>query len=175
MFSKVLIANRGEIAVRIIEACRAAGIATVALYTDADRSWLARQRADEAVWVGLGPAAESYIHFDTVIDAAKRTGADAIHPGYGFLAENAEFARRCEQEGIVFIGPSADVIDLMGNKAQAKALVETLSIPTIPGYNHSDASADELLHAANTIGYPLMLKAVSGGGGMGIRIVNAAD
>ena len=175
MFNKIVIANRGEIAVRIINACQAMGIATVALYTDADSTWLARQRADEAVNMGTGPAAESYINFDKVIDAAKHTGADAIHPGYGFLAENAAFARRCEQEGIVFIGPSADVIDLMGNKAQAKALVDTLFIPTIPGVNDTELTAEQLIEAANTMGYPVMLKAVSGGGGMGIRIVESAD
>ncbi len=172
-FQKILIANRGEIAVRVIEACRDLGIATVALYTGADRTWLARELADEAVYIGAGPAADSYINFDKVIDAAKRTGADAIHPGYGFLAENAAFARRCEEEGIVFIGPSAEVIDLMGNKAKAKALVESLDVPVIPGLDAADLSDDDLRSAANDMGYPLMLKAVAGGGGMGIRIVNS--
>ena len=171
-FQKILIANRGEIAVRVIQACRDLGIATVALYTDADRTWLARELADEAVYIGAGPAADSYINFDKVIDAAKRTGADAIHPGYGFLAENAAFARRCEEEGIVFIGPSAEVIDLMGNKAKAKALVAGLDVPVIPGLDAADLTDEELRSAANDMGYPLMLKAVAGGGGMGIRIVN---
>lgn len=168
---KLLIANRGEIAVRIINACREMGIVSVALYTDADSSWLARGLADEAVNIGAGAASDSYIDFDKVIQAAKSTGADAIHPGYGFLAENANFARRCQQEGIVFIGPNADVIDLMGNKAKAKALVESLSIPTIPGVNQTGLSEVELVNAANTMGYPVMLKAVAGGGGMGIRII----
>ena len=175
MFNKILIANRGEIAVRIIQACKGLGITTVALYTDADHSWLSRQFADEAVNIGTGPVAESYINFDKVINVAKRTGADAIHPGYGFLAENAAFARRCDQENIVFIGPSADVIDLMGNKAKAKDRVARLSIPVIPGFNQADASEAELINAANKMGYPVMLKAIAGGGGMGIRIVEQAS
>lgn len=171
VFDKILIANRGEIAVRIINACRNLGISTVALYTDADRSWLPRKLADEAVYIGTGAAAESYIDFDKVIDAAKRTGADAIHPGYGFLAENADFARRCQQEGFVFIGPSADTIELMGNKAKAKSLVTSLDIPVIPGIDASELTDQQLTDAVNAMGYPIMLKAVAGGGGMGIRIV----
>lgn len=169
---KVLVANRGEIAVRIIKACRELGIASVALYTDADRSWTARDLADEAVHIGHGPAAESYIDIEKVIAVAKRTGADAIHPGYGFLSENAKFAKRCVQEGLVFIGPSADVIDLMGNKAKAKALVSSLDIPIIPGFDTVGVTDEVLSAMAGDIGYPLMIKAVSGGGGMGIRIAH---
>lgn len=173
MFHKVLIANRGEIAVRIIKACKELGIATVALYTDADRSWSARHLADEAVNIGVGPASDSYLNIDKVIEAAKRTGSQAIHPGYGFLAEHAQFARRCEQEGLIFIGPSAEVIDLMGNKAKARERVADLGVPIIPGVNGSDLTDEELSSAAEDLGYPVMIKAVAGGGGMGIRVVHS--
>lgn len=171
MFTKVIIANRGEIAVRVVRACRELGIATVVVYTEADRSWLPYALADEAVLIGSGPAADSYINVDKIIDAAKSTGADAIHPGYGFLAENAEFAKRCVEEGLVFIGPSAEAIKLMGNKARAKQFVAGLGIPVIEGFEVNSFDFTELREAAAALGYPVMLKAAAGGGGVGIRIV----
>jgi len=174
VFQKVLVASCGEVAVRIINACQAMGIATVALYTDADRSWLPRHIAEEAVNIGTGPATDSYLHVNKVIEAAKRTGAQAIHPGYGFLAENAELARSCEKEKFVFIGSTADAIDLMGNKAEARERVAGLGIPIIPGVDGSELSDEELLSAAADLGYPIMIKAVAAGGGMGIRVVRAA-
>ena len=168
---KILIANRGEIACRIIKACRDKGIVSAAVYTDADRTWLARDQADEAVWIGEGPASCSYLDFDRIIDAAKCIGADAIHPGYGFLAENAGFARRCHEEGITFIGPQPEVIELMGNKAKAKALVASLDIPVIPGIDGFHIRDCDIGIVEKEVGFPLMIKAVSGGGGVGMRIV----
>lgn len=175
MFDKILIANRGEIAVRIIQACQHLGITTVALVTDADASWQARELADETVHIGSGPVFGSYLDFDKVIAAARRSGAQAIHPGYGLLAENSAFARRCQQEGVCFIGPSPEVIELMGNKANAKQLVADLGIATIPGRHDNGASDIDLLAAAVEMGYPVMLKAVAGGGGIGMRVIERED
>jgi acetyl-CoA carboxylase biotin carboxylase subunit len=169
---KVLIANRGEIAVRIVRALRELGVTSVAVYSAPDRVGLHVRLADEAVPIGGAPASESYLKIDRLIEAARATGADAIHPGYGFLAENAAFAREVERSGLAFIGPSADAIQLMGNKLEARRLAERLGAPLIPGSallgNISDAQT-----AAGKIGYPVMLKAAAGGGGKGMRIVRS--
>ena len=135
MFNKILIANRGEIACRVIATCRRLGIATVAVYSDADRNARHVRLADEAIHIGAAPAAESYLRAEVILDAARRSGAQAIHPGYGFLSENAGFARACDAAGIVFIGPPASAIDAMGDKSSAKALLQTASVPLTPGYH----------------------------------------
>jgi acetyl-CoA carboxylase biotin carboxylase subunit len=175
MFKKILVANRGEIAVRVIRACREMGIASVAVYSQADESCLHVRYADEAVCVGPPPARESYSHVPNIISTAIITGADAIHPGYGFLAENAHFADACEAMGLKFIGPKSSVIERLGDKAQARELARTANVPIIPG-SAVIQSDPEALKAAASIGYPLMVKASAGGGGKGIRIVhNDAD
>ncbi|MCZ6712000.1 MAG: ATP-grasp domain-containing protein [Gammaproteobacteria bacterium] len=174
MFNNVLIANRGEIAVRIARSVRDAGLQCIAVFSDADRDARHVAAADRAVALGGSSAAESYLNIDKLLDAARRTGAEAIHPGYGFLSENAEFARACSASGIVFIGPSADVIELMGNKRAAKIAVEQAGVACIPGYQGSRPSNAELLAAADSVGYPLMVKAAAGGGGRGMRRVNDA-
>ncbi len=167
---KVLIANRGEIAVRIIRACRDLGVPTVAVYSDADRAGLHVRYADEAVNIGPPRPADSYLRMDTLIEAAKRTGADAIHPGYGFLAENADFAQQVSDEGLIFIGPSPSAIATMGDKQAAREAVAKYGVPLIPG---TDAGLpdEELLNAAQQIGFPVLVKAVAGGGGKGMRAV----
>ena len=169
MFSKILIANRGEIACRIINTCRDMGVRTVAVFSDADRDALHVQEADEAVYIGPAPASESYLDGKKIIQAAKRTGAEAIHPGYGFLSENSAFAKACAKENIIFIGPPAKAIDVMGDKAKAKKLMEKAGVPLVPGaYGVGKA---ELKKAAAKIGYPVLIKAVAGGGGKGMRVV----
>jgi acetyl-CoA carboxylase biotin carboxylase subunit len=175
MFRKILIANRGEIAVRVIRACREMGIGSVAVFSDADASSLHVQLADEAVAIGPPPAAESYLDMAKIVAAARTTGAEAIHPGYGFLAENAAFARLCKKEGLVFIGPNADSLALVGDKVRARQAMEKAGIPTIPGMRSAAASPDEFLAAARTLGYPVMVKASAGGGGKGMRVVCAED
>jgi len=171
MFEKILIANRGEIACRIIRTCRRMGIRTVAVYSEADAGALHVQLADEACCIGNSTPADSYLRIGNVLDAVKKHGAQAIHPGYGFLSENAEFARRCSQSGIFFIGPSAEAIEQMGSKDQAKCVMENAGVPVVPGYKGAEQSP-EFLHAeAEKIGYPLMIKAVFGGGGKGMRVV----
>ena len=171
MFEKILIANRGEIACRIIRTCRRMGIRTVAVYSEADAGALHVQLADEACHIGKSTSAESYLRIGNVLDAAKKHGAQAIHPGYGFLSENAEFARQCSKSRIVFIGPSAEAIEQMGAKDQAKCVMENAGVPVVPGYKGAEQSP-EFLHAeAEKIGYPLMIKAVLGGGGKGMRVV----
>ena len=174
MFNKILIANRGEIACRVITTCRRLGIATVAVYSDADRNARHVRLADEAVHIGAAPAAESYLRADVILDAARRTGAQAIHPGYGFLSENAGFARACADAGVVFIGPPASAIDAMGDKSAAKALMQAANVPLTPGY-HGDRQEPEFLRAqADAIGYPVLIKASAGGGGKGMRKVEAS-
>ena len=171
---KVLIANRGEIAVRIIRACRELGLPTVAVYSDCDRGARHVRDADQAVHVGPSPAVESYLRIDRLIDAARRTGADAVHPGYGFLAENAAFASACRDAGLTFIGPSPDAIALMGSKTAARAVAMRAGVPVVPGTDAplaSDTSDDEIARAAARIGYPVIVKAVAGGGGKGMRDV----
>lgn len=171
MFKKVLIANRGEIAVRIIRACEERGIATVAVFSDADRTALHVRYADEAYHIGPPPSRESYLCIDKIIDVARRAGADAIHPGYGFLSENAAFAAACADAGITFIGPSPDAIEKMGDKSTARATVAKRNVPLVPG--SEKGLRDEELHAAaHQIGFPLMIKASAGGGGKGMRAVH---
>ncbi len=170
MFRKILIANRGEIAVRIIRACQERGIRTVAVYSDADRAALHVRYADEAYHIGPSPARDSYLRGDVIIDVARRAGADAIHPGYGFLAENAEFAAACEDAGITFIGPPAAAIAAMGDKTTARATVARAGVPLVPG-TEKNLSDDALLAAAEELGYPVLVKASAGGGGKGMRLV----
>lgn len=175
MLQKVLIANRGEIACRIMRTARAMGIATVAVYSDADAHAMHVAMADEAVHIGPGPATDSYLRIDKVIAAATETGADCIHPGYGFLAENADFADACVQAGIKFIGPSADAMRALGGKAQAKTIAIAADVPVVPGYQGEAQDLTTLQDEANAIGYPVMIKAVSGGGGRGMRLVEEAS
>ncbi len=172
-FNKVLVANRGEIACRVLRSARAEGYATVAVYSEADRGALHTTLADETVCIGPGVAAESYLKMDAVLDAAKQTGANAIHPGYGFLAENPEFAKACVDAGIVFIGPSTDAILRMGNKAEAKRVMQSADVPCVPGYNGESQEDATLKEEALQIGFPLLLKATAGGGGRGMRRVDA--
>ncbi|RAR61562.1 3-methylcrotonoyl-CoA carboxylase alpha subunit [Onishia taeanensis] len=174
-FSKVLIANRGEIACRVMRSARAMGIATVAVYSDADANARHVREADEAVRIGPAAARDSYLKVDAVLQAAKRTGAGAIHPGYGFLSENADFVTACADAGIVFIGPPAAAISAMGDKSAAKARMAQAGVPLVPGY-HGDDQDDKLLRAeADQIGYPVLLKASAGGGGKGMRVVESGD
>lgn len=168
---RMLIANRGEIAVRIQRACRELGIEVVQVYSEADRNSMAVQLADHAVCIGAARSSESYLKADTVIEAAKALNADAIHPGYGFLSENASFARLCEQQDVIFIGPPSDVIATMGDKASARAMALAAGMPITPGSSGIVTSAADALAIAETIGYPVILKAVAGGGGRGLRIV----
>ena len=174
MFKKILIANRGEIAIRIIRACKEMGIKTVAVYSKADQFSLHIKFADEAICIGAGPPLESYLNIPRIIAAAEISNADAIHPGYGFLAENAKFSAICEENGFSFIGPNSETIDLMGNKVNARKVAEESGVPIIPGSN-ALSSVDDLLEIANNIGYPVMLKASGGGGGKGMRVLNNAS
>ena len=173
MFSKILIANRGEIACRVIRTARKLGYATVAVYSDADRDAPHVALADEAVYIGPSPAAQSYLKFDAILDAARKTGADALHPGYGFLSENAAFAQACADAGVVFIGPPASAITAMGDKALAKQRMLEAGVPCAPGYLGTDQSDAALTTEAKTLGYPLLVKAVAGGGGRGMRLVRS--
>jgi acetyl-CoA carboxylase biotin carboxylase subunit len=172
MFRKVLVANRGEIAVRIIRALREAGIQSVAVYSDADRASLAVQMADEAVHIGPAPSSESYLRIDKIIDAARRHGAEAIHPGYGFLSENAEFADACAAAGIVFIGPPASAIRAMGSKTAARQVAIAAGAPVVPGTEEAIRNIAHAKEAARQLGYPVLLKAAAGGGGKGMRRVD---
>ena len=172
---KVLIANRGEIALRILRSCRELGIATVAVYSTVDRNALHVQLADEAVCVGDAPSSKSYLNIPNILAAATSRGADAIHPGYGFLAENDRFAEICRDHGIVFVGPSPDAIRSMGDKSTAKATMQKVGVPTVPGSEGLLASSDEAAQLAKSMGYPVMIKATAGGGGRGMRLVNSAD
>ncbi|MBP3747087.1 MAG: acetyl-CoA carboxylase biotin carboxylase subunit [Ruminococcus sp.] len=172
MFKKILIANRGEIAVRIIRACRELGVRCVAVYSTADKNSLHAQIADEAVCIGPPATKDSYLNMDAVIQAALNTGAEAIHPGFGFLSENAEFARKCREYGIVFIGPSPESIEMLGNKAAAKETMAAAGVPVIPGSKGAVASIEEARKIAENAGYPILVKASAGGGGRGIRRVD---
>src|SRR5574339_1055490 len=172
MFKKVLVANRGEIAVRIIRACRELGIDTVAVYSEADRRALHVRYADEAYLLGPAPSRESYLRADKIIDVARKCGADAIHPGYGFLAEREDFAAACAEAGIAFIGPKPSSIAAMGDKAEARATVIKAGVPVVPGTEDvGNLSNEELLSKAPQIGFPLLIKATAGGGGKGMREV----
>ena len=172
---KVLIANRGEIALRILRSCRELGIATVAVYSTTDRNALHVQLADEAVCVGDSPSNKSYLNVPNIIAAATSRGVDAIHPGYGFLAENDRFAEICKDHGIVFIGPSPHAIRSMGDKATAKSTMMKVGVPTVPGSQGLLASCEEAASLASEMGYPVMIKATAGGGGRGMRLVNSAE
>ncbi|MBN4080900.1 acetyl-CoA carboxylase biotin carboxylase subunit [Caldithrix abyssi] len=171
MYKKILIANRGEIALRIIRACHELGLKSVAIYSTADQYSLHVKFADEAVCIGPPPGKESYLNIPRIIAAGEITNADAIHPGYGFLAENAEFSKICEENGFAFIGPSADIINAMGNKSQAKKTMKEAGVPVIPGSDGIMKDAGEARKLANEMGYPVMLKASAGGGGRGMRLV----
>ncbi|MCU0248505.1 MAG: acetyl-CoA carboxylase biotin carboxylase subunit, partial [Bryobacter sp.] len=172
MFGKVLVANRGEIAVRVLRALRELGIRSVAVYSDVDRAALHVRMADEAVRIGPPPSAESYLNIEKVIDAARRTGAEAIHPGYGFLSENADFAQACADAGIKFIGPSAAAIRAMGSKTGARKLAVAAGVPVAPGTEQPVSDPAEAARLAHDIGYPILLKAAAGGGGKGMRRVD---
>ena len=173
MLESVLVANRGEIARRIFRACRALGVRTIAVYSEADADWPHAREADEAVLIGPAPARESYLNVDRVLDAARRTGARAIHPGYGFLSENWRFAKACEETGLVFVGPSWRIIQEMGDKVAARRQMLGAGVPIVPGSEGPVASLDEARRVAGEIGYPVMLKAAAGGGGIGM--VKVAD
>jgi 3-methylcrotonyl-CoA carboxylase alpha subunit len=175
VFRKILIANRGEIACRVIRTCRRLGIASVAVYSDADANAQHVLQADEAVHIGGSRPAESYLRGDAILAAARQTGAQAIHPGYGFLSENADFAEAVENAGLVFIGPNAASMRKMGSKAGAKILMQGHGVPVVPGYTGEDQDAALLQREADRIGYPLMIKAAHGGGGKGMRIVRQAN
>jgi acetyl-CoA carboxylase biotin carboxylase subunit len=171
MFKKILIANRGEIAVRIMRACREMNIATVAVYSDADREALHVRMADEAYHIGAAPSAESYLRQEKIIETAKRSGAEAIHPGYGFLSENAGFVRRVRSEGLTFIGPPPEAIEAMGGKISARKIAVEAGVPVVPGTTEPLKDFEEAKAVAAEIGFPVMLKASAGGGGKGMRLV----
>ncbi|MEQ3651673.1 biotin carboxylase N-terminal domain-containing protein [Hyphomonas sp.] len=173
--SKLLVANRGEIACRIFETCRGLGIATVAVYSDADARAKHVREADEAIHIGPSPAPESYLKVEAILAAAKATGADAIHPGYGFLSENADFADAVEKAGLIWVGPSAKAIRSMGAKDEAKRIAEEAGVPVLPGYRGEGQELETLAKAAKDVGFPLLIKAVAGGGGRGIRLVSKAS
>jgi 3-methylcrotonyl-CoA carboxylase alpha subunit len=174
-FDKLLIANRGEIACRIIRTAKRMALRTVAVYSDPDRDAMHVALADEAMLIGPAPAKDSYLHIGAIIEAAQATGAAAIHPGYGFLSENADFAQACADAGLIFVGPSAATIRLMGSKSAAKALMESSGVPVVPGYHGQDQGLATLHAAAERVGYPVLIKASSGGGGRGMRLVGRAD
>jgi acetyl-CoA carboxylase, biotin carboxylase subunit len=172
MFKKILIANRGEIAVRVIRACREMHITSVAVFSEADRASLHVLKADEAYFIGPAAAAESYLNFAKILDVAKRSSAEAIHPGYGFLSENAKFAQACADAGVKFIGPTAAAMEAMGSKTRARQAMEKAGIPFVPGTSRGLDSAEQAAQVAEKIGYPVMLKAAAGGGGKGMRLVH---
>src|SRR5713226_7214606 len=172
MFKKILIANRGEIAVRVIRACRERGIPSVAVFSDVDRAALHVLKADEAYPIGAAAAAESYLNIQKILDVAKRCGADAVHPGYGFLSENAKFAQACAEAGIKFIGPKPASMEMMGSKTLARQEMEKAGIPFVPGTSRALESVQQAKEVAARIGYPVMLKAAAGGGGKGMRLVH---
>ena len=175
MFTKILIANRGEIACRVAATARRMGVKTVAVYSEADAGARHVAVCDEAVLIGPAPAKESYLRADKIIEVALATGAQAIHPGYGFLSENADFADACAAAGLVFIGPPASAIRAMGSKSAAKSLMEGAGVPLVPGYHGAVQDAGFLQEQADAIGYPVLLKASAGGGGKGMRMVERSD
>ncbi|MCL2141972.1 MAG: acetyl-CoA carboxylase biotin carboxylase subunit [Methanimicrococcus sp.] len=175
MFQKVLVANRGEIAIRVMRACREMDIKTVAVYSEADNKALFAMYADEAAPIGPAPASQSYLNIEKIIEIAKQTGCDAIHPGYGFLSENYKFANRCAEEGIVFIGPPSLVIEKLGSKIESRKIAKKSNIPTVPGTEDAVHNVDEATAIAREVGYPVLIKASAGGGGIGMRVVNNED
>src|SRR4051812_22425415 len=168
---KVLVANRGEIAVRVMRACREVGYPPVAFSSEPDRAALHVLYADEAMPIGPAPSRESYLRIDRILDAAKKTGADAIHPGYGFLAENAQFARACADAGLTFIGPSPESIEAMGSKTESRQRMKAAGVPVVPGLTEAVKSVEEIEAFAREAGFPIMIKASAGGGGKGMRLV----
>jgi acetyl-CoA carboxylase, biotin carboxylase subunit len=175
MFKKILVANRGEIAVRVIRACHDLGISAVAVYSDVDRAALHVLKADEAYRIGPAPASESYLKAENILQAARKSGAEAIHPGYGFLSENPRFARACDEAGVKFIGPPATAMEAMGSKTRARQHMEKAGVPFVPGTSRGLSSMEELSKTASQLGYPVMLKAAAGGGGKGMRLVDKAE
>ena len=175
MFEKILIANRGEIACRVARSARRLGIATVAVYSEADAGAMHLAACDEAWLIGAAPARESYLRADKILQVARESGAQAVHPGYGFLSENAEFAQACIDAGVAFIGPPPSAIIAMGSKSEAKTLMAAAGVPLVPGYHGDDQSDGRLRQEANMMGYPLLIKATAGGGGKGMRIVHSAE
>src|SRR5690242_3902441 len=174
-FRKILVANRGEIAVRVIRACREMGIPTVAVFSDVDRAALHVMKADEAYHIGPAAASESYLNIGRILDVAKRSGADAIHPGYGFLSENAQFAKACGEAGVKFIGPSPSAMEAMGSKTRAREAADRAGLPRVPGSVHALESLAQAEDVAASVGYPVMLKAAAGGGGKGMRRVDKRE
>src|SRR5467141_681131 len=175
MFKKILIANRGEIAVRVLRACHEMGIAAVVVFSDVDRAALHVRKAAAAYPIGAAAASESYLNVARILDVAKRSGADAIHPGYGFLSENARFAQACADAGVKFIGPTAAAMEAMGSKTRARLAMEKAGVPFVPGTSSGVESPEEAEQVAACIGYPVMLKAAAGGGGKGMRLVLAPE
>lgn len=175
MFKKVLIANRGEIAIRVMRACRELDVKTVAVYSEVDKNALFAKYADEAYPIGPAPASQSYLNMDNILEVAHKYGAEAIHPGYGFLSENEVFAERCEKEGIIFIGPSSHVIESVGSKIEAKKTMKTAGIPVIPGSENGIEDLGVAIDVAEEIGYPIIVKASAGGGGIGMKVVRKTD
>lgn len=175
MISKILIANRGEIAVRIMRTCKKLGISSVAVYSEGDKAAPFVQMADESYLLGPARVNESYLNVDRILDIAKRCGADAIHPGYGFLSENGSFAEKCEASGITFIGPTSQVMEMMGSKIEARKAMKTANIPIVPGTEDAVHSKEEAIEVAKSIGYPIMLKASAGGGGIGMQVVHSDE
>lgn len=175
MIKKILIANRGEIAARIIRTCQKVGIETVAIYSEADETLPYVKMADNSYFIGKPPVNESYMNIDKILAIAKEANVDAIHPGYGFFSENSSFAKKCEDNGFIFIGPSPKVIEQMGDKVKARQLMERAGVPIIPGSTHAIISAQEAENMAEEIGYPVMLKAAAGGGGIGMQVVNSPN
>jgi pyruvate carboxylase subunit A len=175
MFSKVLVANRGEIAIRIMRACRELGIPTVAVFSEADKHALHAKYADEAYLIGPAPASQSYLNIDAIIDVAEKSGAEGVHPGYGFLAENPKFAKACEAHGITFIGPTSMAMKRIGSKIEARRVMSRAGVPVVPGSKGEVKRVDDVYRVAEEIGYPLVLKASAGGGGIGMKVVNRGE
>lgn len=175
MIKKILVANRGEIAVRVMRSCKEMEIKTIAVFSEADRTAKHVFYADEAYCIGPASSKESYLNIERIINVAKEHGADAIHPGYGFLSENATFAKRCKEEGITFIGPKAETMEVMGDKISARQKMITAGVPVVPGTQENLHSIEEAVALCNQIGYPVMLKASAGGGGKGMRLIHNAE